>query len=424
MAAQIKKVKGMRQILPDATPTWQYLEKQINTLFQQYGYSEIRLPILERTELFKRSIGEVTDIVEKEMYTFEDAGDVSLTLRPEGTAGCVRAALEEGLLYNQQQRFWYSGFMFRRENPQAGRYRQFQQIGVEAFGFSGTDIELEHLSLTARLWKNLGLRNLVLEINTLGTLEERNVYRDTLVTYFKQHESELDKDSQNRLGSNPLRILDSKAVSMQALIEQAPKLYDFLQEDSKVKFEKLQTMLEALEIEYKINPRLVRGLDYYSHTVFEWVSKDLGAQGTICAGGRFDGLVEQLGGKANFATGFAMGVDRVINLMVEQDLVPVPPAIHAYMVMSGDAAEIAGWKLAERLREQCPTLALVVNLGGGKFKKQIKKADNSGAQLALILGEDEAENQQVTIKYLREDGKQIKIAQAELVEFMAKFVAG
>lgn len=422
MANTIKRVKGMRIIVPDATPAWQFLEQQICNICHQYGYSEIRLPILERTELFKRSIGEVTDIVEKEMYTFEDARKVSVTLRPEGTAGCVRASLEKGLLYNQQQRLWYTGYMFRRENTQANRYRQFQQVGIEAFGFSGVDIELEHLALTSRLWERLGLKNLRLEINTLGTLEERNCYRALLVEYLKGHYEALDADSQRRLDTNPLRILDSKESSMQDLIEQAPKLYDSLEEESRAKFEKLKLMLDELKISYVVNPRLVRGLDYYSHTVFEWVSNELGAQGTICAGGRFDTLVEQLGGKPSFAAGFAMGVDRVLNLMTEQNLIPDKPPMHAYLAISKDV-ETQAWIIAERLRAECPAIALTVNVGGGKLQKQIKKADKSGASLAIILAEDEVENQQVTIKYLREDGKQLKIAQADLAAFMNEFIA-
>ena len=421
MANTIKRVKGMRIILPDATPAWQFLEQQISNICHQYGYSEIRLPVLERTELFKRSIGEVTDIVEKEMYTFDDARKVSVTLRPEGTAGCVRASLEKGLLYNQQQRLWYTGYMFRRENTQANRYRQFQQIGIEAFGFSGVDIELEHLALTSRLWHRLGLKNLRLEINTLGTLEERNRYRALLVEYLKEHYEALDADSQRRLDTNPLRILDSKESSMQDLIEQAPKLYDSLEAESKANFEKLKSMLDALKISYVVNPRLVRGLDYYSHTVFEWVSEELGAQGTICAGGRFDTLVEQLGGKPSFAAGFAMGVDRVLNLMTEQNLIPDKSPMHAYLAVGKDV-ETQAWVIAEHLRAECPEIALTINVGGGKLQKQIKKADKSGASLAIILGEDEVENQQVTIKYLREDGKQLKIAQADLAAFINEFI--
>ncbi len=413
----------MRLILPDVTHAWQYLERQINLICQQYGYAEIRLPTLERTELFKRSIGEVTDIVEKEMYTFKDITDDSLTLRPEGTAGCVRAAIEKGLLYNQQQRLWYSGYMFRRENTQANRYRQFQQVGIEAFGFPGVEIELEHLALTSRLWARLGLRDLRLEINTLGTLEERARYRELLVSYLRGHYDKLDKDSQRRLETNPLRILDSKKSEMQALIESAPKLYDSMEEESKEKFERLKLMLNELNIDFTVNPRLVRGLDYYSHTVFEWVSPQLEPQGTICAGGRFDGLVAQLGGKPNFAVGFAMGVDRILNLMTEQDLIPEKPTIHAYLAMLGADVEQYGWKLAETLRTDCPEVSLTINVGGGKFQKQIKKADKCGALLALILGEDEVQNQEVTIKYLREDGKQLKIAQAELAGFMQEFIS-
>ncbi len=404
----------MHPILPDRTFAWQALEDTLRSLLQHSGYAEIRLAFLEHTELFKRSIGEVTDIVEKEMYTFKTASGTSLTLRPEGTAGCVRAAIDQGLLYNQQQRLWYLGPMFRHEKPQAGRYRQFYQVGVEAFGFPGVDIELEHLLLVSRLWSRLGLENIRLEINTLGSAEERAAYRQVLVDYLRQHESELDEDSRRRLDSNPMRILDSKNPAMQELLAQAPKLMDHLGGESAGRFERLLQLLQEMEIPCSVNPRLVRGLDYYCHTVYEWVTDDLGAQSAVCAGGRFDGLIEQLGGRPNSATGFAIGIDRLMLLLEKQQRLAPRPLPDVYMVLLGERAEAAGFALAERLRDQLPGLNLVVNCGGGSMKSQIKRADKSGAALAVLLGGDEVESGEVSIKYLREEGKQIKIAQAEL----------
>ena len=404
----------MHPILPDRTFAWQALEDTLRSLLQHSGYAEIRLAFLEHTELFKRSIGEVTDIVEKEMYTFKTASGTSLTLRPEGTAGCVRAAIDQGLLYNQQQRLWYLGPMFRHEKPQAGRYRQFYQVGVEAFGFPGVDIELEHLLLVSRLWSRLGLENIRLEINTLGSAEERAAYRQVLVDYLRQHESELDEDSRRRLDSNPMRILDSKNPAMQELLAQAPKLMDHLGGESAGRFERLLQLLQQMEIPCSVNPRLVRGLDYYCHTVYEWVTDDLGAQSAVCAGGRFDGLIEQLGGRPNSATGFAIGIDRLMLLLEKQQRLAPRPLPDVYMVLLGERAEAAGFALAERLRDQLPGLNLVVNCGGGSMKSQIKRADKSGAALAVLLGGDEVESGEVSIKYLREEGKQIKIAQAEL----------
>ncbi|WP_006786767.1 histidine--tRNA ligase [Thiorhodospira sibirica] len=402
MAKGIQSIRGMHDILPSEAPAWQWLEMHIAGLLQRYGYQQIRLPIVERTELFARSIGEVTDIVEKEMYTFEDRNGDSLTLRPEGTAGCVRAGIEHGLLHHQQQRLWYSGPMFRHERPQKGRYRQFHQIGVESFGMDGPDIDAELIIITARLWRLLGLTDVRLEINTLGSAEARAQYREVLVAYFKAHLADLDEDARRRLDSNPLRILDSKNPAMQAVIAQAPSFMDYLDADSQAHFQTLQTLLDAAGIAYQINPRLVRGLDYYGRTVFEWITDSLGAQGTICAGGRYDALVSQLGGQATPAAGFALGVERLLALLEAQAKLPPPPLPQVYLVLAGEAVQSAGLALAERLREQLPHMALVVNCGGGSLKAQMKRADRSGAAWALILGEQECDRQSVQIKSLRD----------------------
>ncbi len=412
----------MHPILPDRTHAWQALEQTFRELLQRRGYAEIRLAFLEHTELFKRSIGEVTDIVEKEMYTFKTSGGTSVTLRPEGTAGCVRAAIDQGLLYNQQQRLWYLGPMFRHEKPQAGRYRQFYQLGVEAFGFPGVDIELEHLLLVSRLWSQLGLSGIRLEINTLGSAEERARYREVLVDYLRRHESELDEDSRRRLDTNPMRVLDSKNEAMQPLLAQAPKLMEHLGEESAERFARLLQLLDSMGIEYTVNPRLVRGLDYYCHTVYEWVTDELGAQSAVCAGGRFDGLIEQLGGRPGSATGFAIGIDRLILLMDKQQRLAQRKDPDVYMVLLGEAAEETGFALAETLRDRLPGLHLVVNCGGGSMKAQMKRADKSGAGLALLIGADEVEAGEVSIKYLREEGKQIKIEQAELAGLLSDWL--
>ena len=408
----------MHDILPDQSPLWQHLEETVRNLFQRYGYREIRTPILEMTELFKRSIGEVTDIVEKEMYTFEDRNGDSLTLRPEGTAGCVRACMEHGLLHNQVQRLWYQGPMFRHERPQKGRYRQFHQIGLEAFGMPGPDIYLEVILLTARLWHELGIEGLELQINSLGTAEERRTYREELVAYLRRHEEQLDEDSRRRLESNPLRILDSKNPEMAELIAAAPSLMEYLGETSREHFEMITRGLAAAGQEYVVNPRLVRGLDYYSRTVFEWVTDRLGAQGTVCAGGRFDGLVEQLGGRPTPAVGFAIGLERIIAVLETLDRVPPAPAPDAYMVVMGEAAAEHGLVLAERLRHALPQLKLQVNCGGGSFKAQFKRADRSGARLALILGEDELANNRVSVKWLREARDQETVGQEQLADHL------
>jgi histidyl-tRNA synthetase len=383
-----------------------------------YGYREIRLPLLEKTELFARSIGEVTDIVEKEMYTFSDRNGDSLTLRPEGTAGCVRASIEHGLLHNQSQRLWYSGPMFRHERPQKGRYRQFHQIGAEVYGMTGPDIDAELICMTARFWKQLGIQDVVLQINSLGSSAARAVYREQLANYFKAHEDALDEDSRRRLYSNPLRILDTKNSAMQAIVAGAPLLGEFLDEESRLHFEHLQELLEAVGISYEVNPRLVRGLDYYCKTVFEWVTDRLGAQGTVCAGGRYDGLVEQLGGQAVPGVGFAMGMERLVAMLSESGYAGLDPCPHAYLVMVGEAAERCGRVLAERVRDQLPGLRLQVNCGGGSFKAQLKRADRSRARLALILGENEIQARQITVKPLRQDGEQIRVSQDGLIGFL------
>ena len=419
MAKTIQAIRGMNDILPDQSQYWQYVESVFRQLMQSYGYQEIRMPIVENTALFKRSIGEVTDIVEKEMYTFEDRNGDSLTLRPEGTACCVRAAMQHGLLHNQIQRLWYTGPMFRHERPQKGRYRQFHQFGVETFGLAGPDIDAELILMSNRLWQRLGMsENVVLELNSLGSTEARKQYRDVLVDYFESHQSELDEDSQRRLQTNPLRILDSKNPEMQELNENAPKLIDHLDEESKKEFDVLCKMLEESGVQYKINPRLVRGLDYYSKTVFEWVTDKLGAQGTVCAGGRFDGLVEQLGGKATPAIGFALGIERLIELLEIPAALYEENRLDAYLVLIGDKAVAAGMPLAEKWRNEFPGLKLQVNCGGGSIKSQMKKADKSGAYIGLILGEDELENNGLTVKFLRDKKEQKSIGFDEIINLL------
>jgi histidyl-tRNA synthetase len=387
----------MNDLLPDVTPYWQAVENSLKSVLSGYGYQEIRFPIVEKTELFKRSIGEVTDIVEKEMYTFEDRNGDSLTLRPEGTAGCVRAAMQNGLL-NQTQRLWYMGPMFRHERPQKGRYRQFHQVGVEAYGFNGPDIDAEMILMTARLWKQLGLTGISLQLNSLGSTEARVAYRQELVKYFEAHHEQLDEDSQRRLHSNPLRILDSKNPEMQSLNDAAPKLIDHLDEESRAHFDALCQTLDKAGIDYEINPRLVRGLDYYGKTVFEWVTDQLGSQGTVCAGGRYDGLVAQLGGKGATAIGFAIGIERLIALLEATDTLPEIAQTDAYLVAVGETAASQAPILAEQLRDQLPGFKLISHCGGGSFKSQFKRADRSGARWTLILGEEETNNETVGVK--------------------------
>ena len=420
MANNIQAIRGMHDVLPDQTPLWQYTEQILREVLGCYGYSEIRLPIVEKTELFKRSIGEVTDIVEKEMYTFDDRNGDSLTLRPEGTAGCLRACLEHGLLHNQTHRLWYYGPMYRHERPQKGRYRQFIQLGVETYGMSGPDIDAELILIMDRLWKKLGIRDKVrLELNSLGTITERLVYRETLVNYFQNHLDSLDEDSLRRLKTNPLRILDTKNPAMHEVVANAPELMDYLGEDSLKHFNTLTATLDDLGISYAINPRLVRGLDYYSKTVFEWVTDELGSQGTVCAGGRYDGLIEQLGGKPNFAVGFAMGIERLLALLENSESIQLNSVVDVYMIRVGDLAEPTGFRFAEDIRNKVPGLKLQVNCDGGSIKSQFKKADKSGALYALILGDDEVSRGEVSIKSLRNaQDQQQTLSQAQACEFL------
>jgi len=421
MAKKIQAIRGMNDILPAQSPVWQYLEGTVKDLLAGYGYDEIRMPIVEQTALFKRSIGEVTDIVEKEMYTFEDRNGDSLTLRPEGTASCVRACEEHGLLYNQTQRLWYTGPMFRHERPQKGRYRQFYQIGVETFGIPTADIDAELILMTARLWAQLGLSDAVtLQLNTLGSNEARARYRDALVDYLSARKDQLDEDSQRRLETNPLRVLDSKDPATQALLSDAPELHDYLDDESREDFAMLRSILDAAGVKYEINQRLVRGLDYYCKTVFEWVTDKLGSQGTVCAGGRYDGLVEQLGGKATPAVGFAMGVERLILLLETLDVIPaeVMQTVDLYVCGMGDGAAQASLLLSDKIRAEQPWLRVQTHCGGGSFKSQMKKADKSGALYALLLGESEIEAGQVTVKDLRGGTEQQTIDQATLVQWL------
>lgn len=408
----------MNDLLPADTGLWQHIEREVSGMLHSYGYREIRFPLLEKTELFKRSIGEVTDIVEKEMYTFDDRNGDSLTLRPEGTASCVRAVVQRGMLNEGTQRLWYMGPMFRHERPQKGRYRQFYQIGAEVFGLDGPDIDAEMIMMTARFWQVLGIDDVTLHINSLGNPESRQRYREALVDYLQSHHEQLDDDSQRRLHSNPLRILDSKNPDMQSLIEQAPRLRDYLDESSSEHFAGLCERLDAVGVEYVRNDTLVRGLDYYSDTVFEWITDSLGAQGTICAGGRYNGLVSQLGGKETPAIGFAMGMERLVEMLASKYEPRQHP--HVYFVGVGDSVQVPMLALAEGLRDQLPGLSLIVNSGGGSFKSQFKKADRSGAAIALVLGEQEQNDGKIAIKYLRDSEQQQEtISQSQLVDRLA-----
>jgi len=396
--------------LPTETPWWQQLEAAVRRVVRAYGYRELRLPVMEFTELFKRSIGEVTDIVEKEMYTFEDRNGDSLTLRPEGTAGAVRAGIQHGLVNQGAQRLWYMGPMFRHERPQKGRYRQFHQVGVEAFGIATPDLDAEIILMSARMLRAIGLSGLRLELNTLGSAESRAAYREELVAYLRQHEAELDDDSRRRLETNPLRILDTKNPDTRAILEGAPRMADSLDEESRNDFDELCRRLDAAGVEYTVNSHLVRGLDYYTKTVFEWITDDLGAQGTVCAGGRYDGLVEQLGGPSTPAAGFAAGLERLVALMAERDPeLPERAGPHAYLVVAGDRAAEQADGLAETLRDRLPDLRLIRHCGGGSFKSQMKRADRSGAAVALILGDDEAAAGEVTWRPLQGGGEQERL---------------
>ncbi|WP_343554286.1 histidine--tRNA ligase [Pantoea sp.] len=414
MAKNIQAIRGMNDYLPADTAIWQRIEGTLKQVLASYGYSEIRLPIVEHTPLFSRAIGEVTDVVEKEMYTFEDRNGESLTLRPEGTAGCVRAGIEHGLLYNQEQRLWYTGPMFRYERPQKGRYRQFHQMGVEVFGLQGPDVDAELIMMTARWWKALGIADHVeLELNSIGSLDARANYRSALVAFLEQHQDVLDEDCKRRMYTNPLRVLDSKNPDIQKLLNDAPTLGEFLDEESREHFSGLCAMLDDAGIKYRINQRLVRGLDYYNRTVFEWVTSSLGSQGTVCGGGRYDGLVEQLGGRATPAVGFAMGMERLVLLVqaVNPEFEPTS-IVDVYVIASGQGVQSAAMQLAEKLRDADPALKLMTNFGGGNFKKQFTRADKWGARIALVLGEDEMKAGQVVVKDLR-TGDQQTLAQSD-----------
>jgi histidyl-tRNA synthetase len=422
VSKQIQAIRGMNDCLPTESGLWQYVESTIRQVVASYGYQEIRTPIVESTDLFKRSIGEVTDIVEKEMYTFEDRNSDSLSLRPEGTACVVRAGNEHGLLYNQQQRLWYMGQMFRHERPQKGRYRQFHQFGVEVFGLAGPDIDAEVILLSARLWKKFGIsQNVTLEINSLGSAEARVSYKEQLVAFLKTRESELDEDSLRRLNTNPLRVLDSKNLQVQHAVKDAPKLIDCLDEESAKHFQGLCERLDNLGIQYRVNPSLVRGLDYYNRTVFEWVTDSLGSQGTVCAGGRYDGLVEQLGGKATQGVGFAMGLERLVLMLQTLELDKnVVSVVDIYVTAMDESVELYARQVSETLRDAIPQIKLMNHCGGGNFKKQMKRADQSGASIAFIIGQDEMASQQVAIKYLREKQPQEIISINELTHFTQK----
>ncbi|MBV7387867.1 histidine--tRNA ligase [Pasteurellaceae bacterium TAE3-ERU1] len=422
MANIIKAIRGMNDCLPSQTPVWQWLEKTVRGVLAQYGYSEIRMPIVESTPLFKRAIGEVTDVVEKEMFTFDDRDGESLTLRPEGTAGCVRAGIENGLLYNQEQRLWYMGPMFRYERPQKGRYRQFHQIGVEVFGIANPEIDAELILLTARLWRELGIfDHVTLQLNSIGSAQSRAVYRQALVDYLQQHMDVLDEDCKRRLTTNPLRILDSKNERVQAVLDHAPSLQDYLSEEDKTHFAQVCQILDDMCIRYEINPKLVRGLDYYNKTVFEWVTTALGAQGTVCGGGRYDTLVEQLGGHATCGIGFAMGVERLVLLVQEVNPeLAIESAVDVYIIHSGEVARRAAFRISEQLRSDLPSVKVMLHCSAGAFKKQFKRADKSNAQFAIVIGDDEAQQQQVTIKPLKQQIDQFTLPEGEVSAYFAE----
>nr|MDT0251765.1 histidine--tRNA ligase [Endozoicomonas sp.] len=425
MGKQLQAIRGMNDILPEQTPVWQYLEQQVRSVLTTYGYQEIRVPVVESSALFSRGIGTGTDIVEKEMYTFEDRNGDKLSLRPEATAGVVRAGIQQGLFYNQIQRLWTSGPMFRYERPQKGRYRQFHQISVEAYGMTGSDIDAELILMTARFWQKLGLsEHVTLELNTLGTLEARTRYREALVAYLKDYEAELDEDSRRRLTINPLRILDSKDHKTREIIADAPELFDYLDEESKIHFDQLKQILDEAGIAYRVNPRLVRGLDYYGRTVFEWVTESLGSQGTVCAGGRYDALVEMLGGKPAPAVGFAMGIERLVLMLETLQLIPenVSNRVDLAVVAVGDGVGHRVLPVIERLRDALPDLKILMNCGGGGFKAQMKRADRSGAAYALILGEDELKAGVVTVKPLRTGTEQQQMPITEVAGYLQKIL--
>lgn len=417
MAKNIQAIRGMNDCSPTESPLWQWIEGQVRQILSNYGYSEVRMPIVESTPLFARAIGEVTDVVSKEMYTFWD-NDEQLTLRPEGTAGCVRAAIEHGWIYNNEQRLWYMGPMFRHERPQKGRYRQFHQAGVEVFGIATPEIDAELIILTARLWKALGIdQHVSLQLNSIGSLEARANYRSALVAFLENHQDLMSEEEKERLVKNPLRILDTKNQALQDVLDSAPKLLDYLDDESREHFAQLCGLLDAVGIQYEINPKLVRGLDYYNKTVFEWVTSALGAQGTVCGGGRYDGLVEQLGGHATSGVGFAMGLERLVLLVQEVNKsIPVKSAVDIYVVYQGEGTTLAAFQLAEKLRSELPHLSTMLHCSGGNFKKQFRRADKSGATLALVLGESEVQNNQVMVKHLLGTAEQQTIDVANLIE--------
>ncbi|WP_027696779.1 histidine--tRNA ligase [Vibrio litoralis] len=422
MSKTIQAIRGMNDCLPTQSPLWHKVEDAVKRVVSSYGYNEIRMPIVEMTNLFKRAIGEVTDVVEKEMYTFEDRNGDSLTLRPEGTAGCVRAGIENGLIYNQEQRLWYMGPMFRHERPQKGRYRQFHQVGVEVFGLQGPDVDAELIMMTARLWRELGIdKHVRLELNSIGSLEARQHYRSVLIEFLEQHIDVLDEDCKRRMYTNPLRVLDTKNPEIQAILVDAPQLADYLDDDSKAHFAGLCELLDAAGIEYQVNQRLVRGLDYYNKTVFEWITESLGSQGTVCGGGRYDGLVEQLGGKPAPAVGFAMGLERLVLMLETLELNDTRKAVDVYLVTAGEGTLVNGMKLAEQLRESVPGLRLMTHFGGGNFKKQFKRADKVGATMALVLGENEVADQTIVVKDLA-GGEQQTMPQADVAAHLANII--
>ncbi|AVW94284.1 histidine--tRNA ligase [Vibrio parahaemolyticus] len=422
MAKTIQAIRGMNDCLPTQSPLWQKLENTVKNVISAYGYNEVRMPIVEETNLFSRAVGEETDVVSKEMYTFDDRNGDSLTLRPEGTAGCVRSCIQNSLINRDEQRLWYMGPMFRHERPQKGRYRQFHQCGVEVFGLNGPDVDAELIMMTARLWRELGIdKHVRLELNSIGSQEDRADYRTALVAFLEQHIDVLDEDCKRRMLTNPLRVLDTKNPDIQAILGDAPRLSEYLGEESKAHFAGLCELLDAAGIEYTVNERLVRGLDYYNRTVFEWITESLGAQGTVCGGGRYDGLVEQLGGKPTPAVGFAMGLERLVLMLETLELTDVRRSVDVYVVTAGEGTMMAGMKLAEQLREAISGVRVMNHFGGGNFKKQFKRADKVGAVVALVLGENEVADNTVVLKDLV-GGEQETYNQAEVAEKIAALI--
>ncbi|EJG1668037.1 histidine--tRNA ligase [Vibrio parahaemolyticus] len=422
MAKTIQAIRGMNDCLPTQSPLWQKLENTVKNVISAYGYNEVRMPIVEETNLFSRAVGEETDVVSKEMYTFDDRNGDSLTLRPEGTAGCVRSCIQNSLINRDEQRLWYMGPMFRHERPQKGRYRQFHQCGVEVFGLNGPDVDAELIMMTARLWRELGIdKHVRLELNSIGSQEDRADYRTALVAFLEQHIDVLDEDCKRRMHTNPLRVLDTKNPDIQAILGDAPRLSEYLGEESKAHFAGLCELLDAAGIEYTVNERLVRGLDYYNRTVFEWITESLGAQGTVCGGGRYDGLVEQLGGKPTPAVGFAMGLERLVLMLETLELTDVRRSVDVYVVTAGEGTMMAGMKLAEQLREAISGVRVMNHFGGGNFKKQFKRADKVGAVVALVLGENEVAGNTVVLKDLV-GGEQETYSQAEVAEKIAALI--